>query len=343
MSEIEAAAGLPSDEYAFRVLLVDDQAMIGEAVRRALLQEARIEFHYCSNPEEALSLAERIRPTVILQDLVMPGVDGLTLVRAYAASALTRDIPVVVLSTKEEPAIKSEAFAAGASDYLVKLPDRIELIARVRHHSKAYLNQVQRDEAYRALRASQQQLMERNIELHRLTNVDGLTGLSNRRYFDEYLELEWLRAAREQWAMGLLMIDVDHFKHYNDTYGHVGGDEVLKQVAKALQESARRPADVAARYGGEEFALILPSTPMAGVEVQAENFRRRVEELCIPHRASPTSAHVTVSVGGASMIVRRGTAFAQLVAAADAALYEAKRAGRNRVAVREPEGILPNR
>lgn len=131
--------------------------------------------------------ATRTRPTVILQDLVMHGTDGLTLVKAYRANPATRDVPVIVLSTKEDPVIKSAAFAAGANDYLVKLPDRIELVARVRYHSRSFVNLLQRDESYRALRQSQQQLLQANLELRRLTNSDGLTGLSNRRYLDEYL------------------------------------------------------------------------------------------------------------------------------------------------------------
>ena len=147
------------------VLLVDDQAMVGEAIRRALANQPNIDFHYCANPAEALKVATQIKPTVILQDLVMPGVDGLTLVRQYRAHPPTQDVPIIVLSTKDEPAVKSEAFAAGANDYLVKLPDKIELIARIRHHSKAYLNQVQRDAAYRALRESQQQLVDSNTAL----------------------------------------------------------------------------------------------------------------------------------------------------------------------------------
>jgi signal transduction histidine kinase len=152
-------------EYAAMVLLVDDQAMVGEAVRRALANQPDIDFHYCAKATEAVKLAEFLGPTVILQDLVMPDVDGLTLVRHYRANPATRDIPVIVLSTKEEPAIKSEAFAAGASDYLVKLPDKVELIARIRHHSRSYLNQVQRDQAHRALRESQQQLLDSNTAL----------------------------------------------------------------------------------------------------------------------------------------------------------------------------------
>jgi len=132
-------------EHAVTVLLVDDQQIIGEAIRRALVGESDMHFHFCSKSAEAIGVAEEIKPTVILQDLVMPGVDGLTLVRQYRASPITKDIPILVLSTKEEPAIKSEAFTAGANDYLVKLPDKIELIARIRYHSKAYLNQLRRE------------------------------------------------------------------------------------------------------------------------------------------------------------------------------------------------------
>src|SRR5882757_4102004 len=164
-NDIPTETSAAAEQYACMVLLVDDQAMIGEAIRRALLGQPNIEFHYCSNPGRAVEVAEKIKPTVILQDLVMPDIDGLTLVRQYRGNPMTKDIPIIVLSTKEEAAIKSAAFAQGANDYLVKLPDNIELIARIRYHSKAYLNQLQRDEAYRALRESQEELMQSNLEL----------------------------------------------------------------------------------------------------------------------------------------------------------------------------------
>ncbi|HEY1108660.1 MAG TPA: histidine kinase dimerization/phospho-acceptor domain-containing protein, partial [Opitutaceae bacterium] len=147
------------------MLLVDDQAMVGEAVRRVFAGQADIDFHYCAKPTEAVALAMQIRPSVILQDLVMPGIDGMTLVRQYRSLPQTRDIPVIVLSSKDEPATKSEAFAGGANDYLVKLPDKVELLARVRHHARVHVHQMQRDAAYRALRESQQQLLESNTEL----------------------------------------------------------------------------------------------------------------------------------------------------------------------------------
>lgn len=205
--ESKTDLGAPLDG-AVMVLLVDDQAMIGEAVRRSLASEAGIDFHFCSDPQQAVAVANQIKPTVILQDLVMPGVDGLTLLAAYRGNPATRDIPIIVLSTKEEPTVKSAAFAAGANDYLVKLPDAIELVARIRYHSRSYIALQQRDEAYRALRESQQQLLETNLVLQRLMNSDGLTGLSNRRHFDEYLEMEWRRSLREQSQLSLLMIDV---------------------------------------------------------------------------------------------------------------------------------------
>ena len=147
------------------VLLVDDQAMVCEAVRRALANQTDIDFHYCADAREALTVANQIKPTVILQDLVMPGVDGLTLVKQMRANPATRETPIIVLSTNENPQVKGQAFALGANDYLVKLPDKIELVARIRYHSKAYLNLSQRDAAYRALRESQQQLIESNSAL----------------------------------------------------------------------------------------------------------------------------------------------------------------------------------
>ncbi len=162
----DAAAPVPQpSEYHVMVLLVDDQAMVCEAIRRALASETDIDFHYCADAREAMILATQIRPTVILQDLVMPGIDGLSLVSQFRSNPVTREIPIIVLSTNENPQVKGQAFGLGANDYLVKLPDRIELIARIRYHSRAYLNQLQRDAAYRALRESQQQLINGNSQL----------------------------------------------------------------------------------------------------------------------------------------------------------------------------------
>lgn len=322
-----------TDENAAMVLLVDDQAMIGEAVRRGLAHEENIDFHFCADPHQAIAQAILIKPTVILQDLVMPGLDGLTLVREYRNNPKTRDIPIIVLSTKEDPLIKSAAFAAGANDYLVKLPDNIELVARIRYHSRSYMTLLQRDEAYRALRVSQQQLLDTNLVLQRLMNSDGLTGLSNRRHFDEYLELEWRRSTREQTQISLLMIDVDYFKAYNDAFGHLEGDEALRQVAKAIRANSSRPSDLPARYGGEEFALVLPNTSPGGARLLAEKLRQTIASMNIPHIAPSQGSSLTVSIGLATVVPQVGSHSRQLIQSADQGLYAAKHNGRNRVAV----------
>ena len=208
------------------MLLVDDQPMVGEAIRRMLLDQPDIDFQYCSNGSLAVETAERVKPTVILQDLVMPDVDGLTLVSRYRASSVIKDTPVIVLSSKEDPAIKRDAFQGGANDYLVKLPDKIELVARIRLHSKAYLTQIQRDEAYRSLTESQRQLVVSNSqleeriqelqavrdELSRLVSTDSMTGLYSRRRWFELAATEFSRHRRHKRPLTLLMADLDFFK-----------------------------------------------------------------------------------------------------------------------------------
>ncbi|RQZ18649.1 diguanylate cyclase [Burkholderia sp. Bp9031] len=326
----------PHADAPAMVLLVDDQTIVAEAVRRALVDEDGIDFHYCPRSDDALATAIETRPTVILQDLVMPGTDGLSLVKTYRVNPATRDVPIIVLSTQEEPVIKSAAFAAGANDYLVKLPDRIELVARIRYHSRSYMNLLQRDEAYRALRQSQQQLLEANLELRRLTHSDGLTGLSNRRYLDEYLAAEWRRATRERSELSLLMIDVDNFKLYNDTYGHVSGDSVLKQVAATIERCLGQSGDLAARFGGEEFAVVMPTTSPGAARLLGEKIRLAIETLRLEHMHSSTGRYVTISIGGASIVPAHGLPTTSLIEAADRALYRAKHDGKNRVEIDAP-------
>lgn len=316
------------------VLLVDDQAMVGEAIRRSLQGHADIDFHFCGDAAAAVATAERISPTVILQDLIMPGVDGLALVREYRSRAATRNTPVIVLSSREEPATKRDAFAAGANDYLVKIPDPIELLARLRYHTQAYRHRQQRDDAYHALRQSQQKLLEANFELQRLMNADGLTELNNRRRFDEYLMSEWRRSLREQVPLAVLMTDVDEFKRYNDTYGHLEGDDALKRIASALRSCCARPADLPARFGGEEFAVVLPGTTIEGAMHLAENIHQAVRALAIEHRTSSVEPYVTLSIGVAACVPCAETSPLLLLNSADEALYAAKRAGRNRTEVR---------
>jgi two-component system chemotaxis family response regulator WspR len=320
--------GLP--KYPIIVMLVDDQSFVAEAIRQQLEGNPEINFHYCALPDQAIPTALEIRPTVILLDLVMPDVDGLALLRYFRSNPEIRDVPVIVLSSRNEARVKADAFEAGANDYLIKLPDRIEMLARIRYHSNAYIMKLQRDEAYRALRESQKKLAETNLELMRLANFDSLTGLANRRHFDESLNIEWKRAMRNRVPMSVMMLDIDYFKSYNDTYGHLKGDEVLRKVAGIIQKSLMRPADLAYRYGGEEFVLILPEISITGTKMLAENIRKNVEVLDIPHEGSKIAPHLTISIGIAS-IVPAGNDPASLVSMADAALYRAKDGGRNQV------------
>jgi len=307
----------------YHILLVDDQAIIYEAVRRMLSSAGDIELHYCQDGAKALQMAAELNPDVILQDLVMPDVDGLMLVKFYRASSQTCDVPVVVLSSKDEAATKAEAFTCGANDYLVKLPDQIEMLARLRYHAKAHAA-----------------LMERNAaleELKRISSTDGLTGLHNRRHFDETLDHELKRARREKQPLSLLLLDVDHFKQFNDHYGHPAGDVCLQQVASALKATVVRPGDLAARYGGEEFVAILPSTDAAGALKVAEAVRCAISDLGIEHGFSSAGNVVTVSVGAATVIPDEKSHAETLIGAADQALYQAKESGRNRVMMRESE------
>jgi len=330
MSNETDAAGRAGDAPRSVVLLIDDQPIVVEAIRRMLADETDIQFFSCTDVALALPRARSIRPTVILQDLVMPGVDGFTLVRFFRADPETAAIPIIVLSSKEEARDKSRAFEIGASDYLVKIPDRIELLARIRAHSRSFLAQRERDEAYRVLEELKRELETKNAELARLSVLDGLTGLANRRRLDEVLDAECRRAQREKTSLSLLMTDVDFFKKYNDTYGHQAGDDCLRRVAAALAVALHRPGDVAARYGGEEFAVVLPGTDRLGACKVAEAIRSAVEEQQIQHSASGVAPHVTLSVGVATMQSSEGLDPKSLIQRADSALYSSKHNGRNR-------------
>lgn len=324
--------------WPIMVMLVDDQPLVAAAVRKQLADESDVNFHYCQDPSLAIATAEKIGPTVILLDFVMPGMDGLTLCQFFRAHPTTRDIPVIMLSSNDDAVTKAQAFAAGANDYIVKLPDKIELIARLRYHSNAYIGKLQRDDAYRALRASQMKLEELNMQLLKLSNQDGLTGIANRRNFDERFAAEWMRAARNRFPVSLIMFDVDLFKLYNDKYGHLEGDECLKRIAAKAGEIASRPADTVARYGGEEFVALLPETDSSGARILAEKMRVEIEALHIPNAGSSVSPYVTISLGVITAVPEADSAPDpdSLIKLADDALYRSKNSGRNRVSIAAP-------
>ena len=180
---------------------------------------------------------------------------------------------------------------------------------------------------------SNRNLEQTNEQLLELSSTDGLTQIANRRHFDNQLQREWGRAQRSRSILSYLMVDLDFFKPYNDHYGHLKGDDCLKEVAQAMERVLRRPGDFVGRYGGEEFAIISPDTPLEGAKILAENVREIVASLKIPHAGSPASEHVTVSIGVSATVPTADTSVDDLIRAADEALYQAKRRGRNCVQI----------
>jgi phosphoserine phosphatase RsbU/P len=208
----------PESTRRLRVLLVDDQPMIGEAVRRMLEHETDVDFMYCSDPTKAIEMITQFHPTVILQDLVMPEVDGLTMLRFYRANPATREIPTIVLSTKEEAKVKAEAFMLGANDYLVKLPDPIELTARIRHHSRGYIAQIERNEAYAALKQSEERLAEELSEAAKYV-ISLLPGRLKGEITTDWLFIPSVELGGD--AFGYHWLDPDHLAMYLlDVCGH---------------------------------------------------------------------------------------------------------------------------
>ncbi|NDV24238.1 SpoIIE family protein phosphatase [Desulfovibrio sp. JC022] len=227
-------------EHKINVLLIDDQPMVGEAVRRMLEGEEDIDFHFVSDPTKAIPTAEELQPTVILQDLVMPEIDGMTMVKFMRVNSKLKDIPLIVLSTKEEPTTKAEAFALGANDYLVKLPDRIELLARIRYHSKGYINLLQRNEAYEQLRESRDEMRK---EL--AVAADYVTSLLPDPVKEGNIQADWRfipSASLGGDSFGYHWLDDDHFAMYLlDVCDHGVGSALLSVSAMNVLRSQTLP------------------------------------------------------------------------------------------------------
>ncbi len=290
-----------------RILIVDDVPENIEVLGEILADNYDIQCAF-SGPE-ALELAVD-RPDLILLDVLMPGMDGFEVCACLKANAATAEIPVIFITAKNNPEAEIAAFAAGAVDFITKPVNPVTARARIQTH----LTLKQQKDLLRA------QAM-----------VDGLTGIANRRFFDERLLAEWRHLQRHQRPLALLMIDIDHFKAYNDHYGHQAGDNCLRRVATTLGASMQRAHDLAARYGGEEFVCMLPECDLEGAATKAEAVRLAVATLAIPHAASPSGDQVTLSIGVAAAIPSLQTHPDTLVSAADAQLYQAKVEGRDRV------------
>lgn len=310
------------------VLLIDDQVIVGETIRQMIMQAEDLNFHYSQFPAQTMALIEEVQPAVILLDIMMPDIDGITLLRYIRQNSKMANIPVVMLSSNGESSEKAIAFEAGANDYLVKIPDAVELIARLRYHTTYYNNMLHRDYAFHALKISQNKLVESNIELQRVATIDSLTGLYNRRYFDEKSSIEWARSMRDKIPLCIVLLDIDFFKQVNDIYGHAVGDEYLQKVSNALNGTLSRKTDMIARYGGEEFILLLPHTDTSGGVKIAEKMNNNVLDLKLPH---PTLDSVSISLGVCSVIPTAEFRLENLIKCADLALYSAKDKGRNRI------------
>ncbi len=291
-----------------RILAVDDTPMNLSLLEGCLgdVYELRVSP---SGPE-ALALLESWTPDLILLDVMMPGMDGLEVCRHLKADETLQAIPVIFVTGRDEEADELEGLEAGAVDYITK-PFSLPIVkARVGTHLE----------------------LKRCRDLLRAhAFVDGLTGLANRRRFDEALSQAWALAVRQRSSLGLVLLDVDHFKAYNDAYGHPAGDACLCAVGRALATALPRVSDLVARYGGEEFVVLLPGTGLEGAQAVAETLRRAVEAMDLPHAHSSAAGHVTVSLGAAACLPHLKLVSAALVEAADEALYRAKQAGRNRV------------
>ena len=290
-----------------RLLVVDDQPANIQAVYQTFSADHQVLM--ATGGEQALKVAAAKQPDLILLDVVMPGMDGHEVCRRLKAEPTTRDIPVIFVTAHSDEAAETQGLALGAVDFISKPINPAIVRARVKTHLT---------------------LKAQADLLRQWVYVDGLTGVRNRRSFDEQLASEWGRAVREGNALSVLMLDVDFFKHYNDHYGHQAGDACLRAVAGYLRSAVKRPGDLVARYGGEEFACLLPGTTLEGALNFARQLGAGVEALGLAHAASTVSPVVTVSAGVSATSGNEPASAEALLRAADSQLYLAKDQGRNR-------------
>jgi diguanylate cyclase (GGDEF)-like protein len=301
------------NEQQARILVVDDDPANVELLAEIFDDEYEVLF--ATDGDKALTIAAQASPDLILLDVMMPGIDGFEVCAQLKAGRSTAGIPVIFITGMGDMEAETRGLELGAVDYVTKPINPPVVRMRVR-------NQVELKRARDALT--------------RLATTDGLTGIANRRHFDEVLAREHARLARLQALLSLVICDIDHFKAFNDCYGHIAGDDCLRRVAHAIESAMSRPADLPARYGGEEFVCLLPDTDAAGAGAVGERVRQAVAALQIPHSGSTGAGVVTVSVGVACVECRPGRSTLAVVAQADEQLYLAKTGGRNRVCVVEP-------
>ncbi len=299
------------------LLVVDD-----EKQNRTLLLELLKDTYQiilAKNGVQALVLAQLHHPDLILLDVLMPEMDGYATLAALRSDEATRDIPVIFISALDSANDEAQGLELGAADYISKPFHPSIVRARVRNHLEI---------------VRQRRLLEQ------LSLVDSLTEIPNRRRFGQVLEQEWRRCLRKNKPLSLVVVDVDHFKLYNDNHGHADGDRILYQVAQTLSHGLRRASDFVARYGGEEFAMLLPESAAAEAQQLVERIGQDIDALHLPHVASPVVPWITLSFGGATVLPTTQEVDPEFFCLADACLYEAKRQGRHRL-VWAPDGVMP--
>ncbi|WP_230600341.1 diguanylate cyclase [Vibrio fluvialis] len=293
-------------EPRFTVLVVDDQATNIQLIYQLLKNEYDVLM--ATTGQQAIAVCREHKPDLILMDVLMPDINGWETCKILKRDPDIATIPVIFVTALTDQDDENACWDAGAVDFLQKPINANTLKHRVRAHLT---------------------LKHQSDLLRSLAYVDGLTGISSRRHFDQYIETQMGHAFRKQESLGVLLIDIDFFKQYNDRYGHIAGDDCLRQVAQSLKQSCLRSADMVARYGGEEFVLVLPDTDENGLEHIAQRIKQQLEQEVIAHIGSPTSL-LTVSAGGAVYQPgdQPGSTEAMLVLA-DTMLYKAKAEGRN--------------
>lgn len=296
------------------IIAIDDSVEVLLSIGATL--EPDYDIRVATTGEEGLTLIAELRPDLILLDIMMPGIDGFEVCRRLQRDHELQSIPVIFLTAMGRQEDEVRCFEAGGVDFVVKPFSPIVLRSRVE---------------------TQVRLKQQTDMLRYQATRDGLTGLFNRREFNVQFDRDWRSCQRDSKRLSLLLIDIDHFKLYNDTYGHQKGDLCLQQVASVIRKQLKRGGDRAARYGGEEFVCLLPQTGETSALYIAEIIQAAVEQLAIVHESSPIAETVTVSIGGACERAFIGKSGDQLLKRADEALYQAKEQGRNRVVFLEDE------
>ena len=290
------------------ILIVDDTRFNIQIMTNILVNDYKI--FYATSGKTALEIAMSERVDLILLDVIMPEMDGYEVCKKLKSDPHTQNIPIIFVSALKDVEDETKGLEMGAIDYIFKPVSPAILKMRVKNHLEL--------KRYRDL-------------LEQQSLCDGLTCIANRRHFDSVFEKEWRRAVRSGEALSLVFLDIDFFKRYNDYYGHLAGDDCLRQVGSVLKDSLKRAGDLVARYGGEEFIIVLPATSQADAIQVGEKVRANIESLKVAHKMSEVSDYVTVSVGVATILPEKEIDPATLLKKVDHALYQAKSKGRNRV------------